>query len=95
METSIHAILMATAGAGQTITRNTGVSIALVLVLLGTAFWVGQKTTSTDFRLSGVEESIDKIEAKQQQILELLTNTNQSSMIENAIHKVLFVEDIE
>lgn len=95
MEPISKAIILGMAASGQTISRNTGVSIALVIAIMGATAWVTKSITSTDLRLSGLETTVTEIREQQTEILDVLQNTNQSLLIEDAIHNILFVEELD
>lgn len=70
METHIMPALLAVSSVGQTITKNTSVSIALVVMLIGATVWATTAFTSTEFRLSNMEDDIYEIKINQASILE-------------------------
>lgn len=76
MESHLTTIALAIASPAQVITKNTGVSIALVIVLLGASIYATKAIVSTDLRLSNVEESIEMIESQQAIILKTVQNNN-------------------
>ena len=83
--------LLAVSQAGQTITKSTSVSIALVAMLMGATYFAGVTFATTDARLDNMEGDIKEIK-------EYILNNGQSaflfdqSVIEDAIHNVLFEE---
>jgi len=61
MEHHIMPFLLGTAQVGQMITKNTGVSIVLVAMLMGATYFTAVTFTSTDNRLTNMEEDIAEI----------------------------------
>ena len=62
--------LVGMAVTGQTITKNTSVSIALVVMLVGATIWATSAFTSTENRLMNVENDIKEIKDQQSLILQ-------------------------
>ena len=76
MEHFVMPALLATASVGQTITKSTGVSIALVVMLMGATYFAGITFASTNNRISNLEEDIGKISVQQAAILKAIQNNN-------------------
>ena len=70
METHMTALVMGTAQVGQLITKNTGVSVALVVMLMGATMWATTAFTSTENRMDNMEADISEIKSNQDVILE-------------------------
>ena len=54
---------------GQTLTKNTSVSIALVALIVGATMWITQAFTSTEARITGLESDINEIKVQQALII--------------------------
>ena len=76
MEHFVMPALLATASVGQTITKSTGVSIALVVMLMGATYFAGITFASTNNRISNLEEDIGKISVQQADILKAIQDNN-------------------
>jgi len=76
--------LLATASVGQTITKSTSVSIALVLMLMAGTYFAGVTFASTDNRISNLEEGLEEISLQQTVILQAIQGEHTFLTKENA-----------
>ena len=76
MEPISKSILLAMAVNGQTISRNTSVSVALVAMIIGATVWVTTAFTSTEARLSNVELDIQEMKDQNTLILNYLYSSS-------------------
>lgn len=70
----IEKTLFAMAISGQTITKSTGISIALVLAIMAATAWITNAFNSTTFEIQIMQKDIEEIKNKQNEFTEYVKN---------------------